>query len=264
MAHWTRGAAALALIGVVAAAGMALAQGPDMNLPIFGLGLTPGSFSPSYHQRSFRGGQGFFGSSDPEETRPADYEESRRRDESSRVASFGYGKPICVRLCDGFFFPTASVNGGEAACAAQCPDAPTALYTMPGDDIDEAVSSTGAPYSRLPVAKRYQTSLDNTCSCHRAGFRSRVEEALRDDTLRRGDIVMTAEGFRVYQGGGYGPQASDFVSLSNARLPRAERAELTAMERSSAGPRAPAAPELVAARPRGNVTVDNGNPPPRR
>ena len=259
MAHWARGAAALALVGALAGAGLALAQGPDMNLPIFG--VAPGMSSPYSHHGY---GRGFFAAPDPE-AMPAGYEEGRerRRERLSDGAAFGYGKPICVRLCDGAFFPTASVVGGEAACAAQCPDAPTALYTMPGDDIDQAVSSTGAPYSKLPVAKRYQTSFDSTCACHGAGFPSHAEEVLRDETLRRGDVVMTANGFRVYQGGGYSPEASDFVSLAKSRLPRAERAQLAAMERANAGPRTPAAPELVAVRPKGNVTVSNGDPPPR-
>ena len=134
------------------------------------------------------------------------------------------------------FFPAASIAGGDAACAAQCPDAPTALYTMPADRIEDAVSLSGKPYTQLPVAKRYQTSFESTCTCHRDTVASRPKDILNDPTLRKGDVVMTADGFRVYEGGGYGASRErDFVSLSRAGLPKDERATLVAMERSGAG-----------------------------
>ena len=186
----------------------------------------------------------------------------------SHASSFGYGAAVCVRLCDGSFFPTASVSGGEAACASQCPDAPTALYTMPTDRIEDAISSAGVPYSKLPVAKRYQTSFNNTCTCHRGTVATTaVRDLLNDTTLRKGDVVMTGEGFRVYEGGGYGPSsARDFVALSKASLTKSQRASLAEMERASSGSPRLASPDRVVARPllRGNVTVDNGSPAPSR
>jgi hypothetical protein len=248
MAQRTRGLAALAAVCGLLAGGAALARGPiTMGPPIFG---QTGIFGA------------FFGS--PEASPPPVGERAAPKKRS--VAGFGYGKPVCVRLCDGFFFPTNSVTGGESACAAQCPDAPTALYTMPSDRIEDAVSSTGAPYSKLPVAKRYQTSFESTCTCHRDVTASHAEELLHDTTLRRGDVVMTAEGFRVYVGDGYGPTGpEDFVALAQARgLPKAERATLTAMERAAAGSPARAAPTLVAARPKGRVTVDDVAPALKR
>lgn len=263
MGHWTRGLAALALAGGLAAAGIALARGPDMNLPMF---AAPGMSSGG----NFNPVSRFFGA-------PSESSVSRSYDEpgpavdkpkrsGGAVASFGYGKAVCVRLCDGFFFPTASISGGEAACAAQCPDAPTALYTMPTEHIEDAVSSTGKRYSALPVAKRYQTSFESTCTCRRDTVASRANELLHDATLRKGDVVMTAAGFRVYQGDGYGPnEPKDFVALSRARdVSKAQRAALAAMERASAGSPAPIAPKLVASRPKGSVTVDNGEAPPAR
>ncbi len=40
------------------------------------------------------------------------------------------GLAVCVRLCDGFFFPKRRKSwGGDEACAAQCPDTPTTRYT---------------------------------------------------------------------------------------------------------------------------------------
>jgi hypothetical protein len=240
-----------AACGLVAG-GIALARGLDMNMPSFsGARGSISVYSPAYTP-SFDDG--------PIAPDPTPKHSSRG------PASFGYGTPVCVRLCDGAFFPTASVSGGESACASQCPDAPTALYTMSSDRIEDAVSSDGERYTRLPVAKRYQTHFDSTCTCHRGTVAMGAERRiLEDTTLRKGDVVMTRGGFRVYEGDGYGPSGSaDFVALSKARLPKTERADLAAMERASAGSPRIAAPAQVVARPRGNVTVENSAPAPVR
>jgi len=112
------------------------------------------------------------------------------------------GRAVCVRLCDGFFFPSATSSGGDEACAAQCPDAPTARYTEPAgsDRIEDAVSTRGALYAALPVANRYQTTLDNMCACRHARAGGYSESLLNDPTLRKGDVVMTPKGFVGFQG----------------------------------------------------------------
>jgi hypothetical protein len=151
------------------------------------------------------------------------------------------GLAVCVRLCDGFFFPSATSSGGDEACAAQCPDAPTVRYTEPAgsDRIEDAVSTRGALYSALPVANRYQIKLDNTCSCHRSPIRGYSDLLLNDPTLQKGDVVTTARGFVVFQGAKTGSIASsDFVALSQARsLPKDLRAILVDMERAGASQR---------------------------
>ena len=262
MAQLTRSVAVAALVCGVAAGGMALARGPDMNLQLFG--PTPGMDGPSFTNSSRYDNARYAPRANYDDGADVSHRQKRRA-AAPAVAAFGSGAAVCVRLCDGFFFPTASLSGGEAACASQCPDAPTALYSMPSDKIEDAVSSTGEPYTRLPVAKRYQTTLDNTCSCHRDPVASRAKQLLDDPTLRRGDVVMTADGFRVYEGSGYGRATPrDFVALGKARLPTAQRAELAQMERASAGSPALSAPTFVVTRPKGNVTVDDGSPAPVR
>jgi hypothetical protein len=148
------------------------------------------------------------------------------------------GLAVCVRLCDGFFFPSATSSDGDEACAAQCPDAPTARYTEPAgsDRIEDAVSTRGALYSALPVANRYQTTLDNTCRCHRSLARGYSAAVPNDPTLRKGDVVVTPKGFLVFQGAKTRSiTSSDFVALSQARfLPKDLRVALVAMERASA------------------------------
>jgi Protein of unknown function (DUF2865) len=186
---------------------------------------------------------------------------------------------ICVRLCDGLYFPSVVTSGGDEACASQCPDAPTAFYSMPAgsDKIDDAVSLTGAPYSALPVANRHQTSFDNTCTCHRSSVTSYIADLLHDRTLRDGDLVMTAKGFRVFKGDKSGVvQPSNFVALSpSSSVAKASGAELKAMESAGIwdrqyGPYSYSAPAaeteqtLIAARRphKGIVTVDDGDANP--
>ena len=146
-----------------------------------------------------------------------------------REAARANGLAVCVRLCDGFFFPSATSSGGDEACAAQCPDAPTARYTEPAgsDRIEDAVSTQGALYSALPVANRYQTTFDNTCRCHRSLTPDYSASVLNDPTLRKGDVVMTSKGLLVFQGAKTGAiTSSDFVALSQARsLPKGLRTQ---------------------------------------
>jgi hypothetical protein len=158
-----------------------------------------------------------------------------------RIGTKAAGLAVCVRLCDGFFFPSATRSGGDEACELQCPDAPTARYTEPAgsDRIEDAVSTRGALYAALPVANRYQKTLDNACRCHRALIRDYSASSLNDPTLRKGDLVMTPKGFLVFQGGKTRPVGSSgFVALSQApSLPNDLRAELVAMQSASASQR---------------------------
>lgn len=148
----------------------------------------------------------------------------------ARVSS----QAVCVRLCDGAFFP-APESGASAqeACARACPRAPTRVYHMTGADISTAVSARdGAPYSALPVAMRYASVRDKTCSC---GAADHAAALLNDTTLRRGDRVMTVAGFRVFKGSARPPYSrNDFQTLAQARyLPERERASLRQMERAA-------------------------------
>jgi len=135
------------------------------------------------------------------------------------------GAAVCVRLCDGFFFPSNASSGGDAACASECPDAPTAAYREPfgSDRIDDATSAAGAPYSALPVAGRYRSTWDAECVCHR-GPVDHIAMLMRDVTLRKGDAVMTASGIRVFEGANIATiRDGDFVALAKARSLSSER-----------------------------------------
>jgi hypothetical protein len=107
---------------------------------------------------------------------------------------------VCVRTCDGYYFPVSysTVPGRFAdddnTCHRLCPAADVMLFTYrnPGEDVTQAVSVSGQPYTALPNAFRYRKELVAGCSCKRAG--ENWADALRnaDDasTLESGDIVV--------------------------------------------------------------------------
>jgi hypothetical protein len=109
---------------------------------------------------------------------------------------------VCVRTCDGAFFPVSYSGAGSRAdsledvCRALCPNADMALYSFPfGGTIDEAASPTGEPYANLPNAGRFEKAYDSSCSCRRKG--QSWAEALADAEARYGhekhDILVTPE-----------------------------------------------------------------------
>ena len=142
---------------------------------------------------------------------------------------------VCVRLCDGFFFPvpasTAPDADTENVCRALCPSAGVALYTLPAssDRIEDAANGRGERYSALPAAFRYRTGNGPACGCRRVG-----EPGLTywsDPTLKSGDAVMTAGGIVVFRGAvGGAPYTSEaFVPVDSAPLGATKRAEFGAM-----------------------------------
>ena len=79
---------------------------------------------------------------------------------------------VCVRTCDGGFFPVSYAAGRQnpedlaALCTALCPNAAVSVYSYAGAaDIESAVSLDGQPYRALPTAFRYRTTFDPSCSC---------------------------------------------------------------------------------------------------
>ena len=123
----------------------------------------------------------------------------RRTDEEPRAA--GGSKPVCVRTCDGFFFPLEVASGkvraaGGELCQALCPGTETRLYFMqPGGEIDQAVSADGENYTALPNALKYRANIDSSCACKdRAQTWASVLKPA-DDMLAgsRSDVVVTPE-----------------------------------------------------------------------
>ena len=111
----------------------------------------------------------------------------------------GSGKPVCVRLCDGYFFPLASLgkrgrDGAPEMCQAQCPGAETEAFSMgSSDDIAQAVGQGGKSYMELTNALRYQKATVPGCSCRRAD--ESWGQALKgaEDMLGGSDAIVSAD-----------------------------------------------------------------------
>lgn len=112
----------------------------------------------------------------------------------------GTFRTICVRTCDGFYYPISPATSSarfpddEKACRASCPATEVQLYSHrnPGEGINEAVSvTTQQLYTAMPNAFRYRTALDQTCSCRRPGETwSQALKNVEDPTVEQGDIVV--------------------------------------------------------------------------
>ncbi|MEH2589019.1 DUF2865 domain-containing protein [Bradyrhizobium sp. AZCC 1721] len=125
-------------------------------------------------------------------------------------APSGTYRTVCVRTCDGAYFPVsfatvqARFQDDERTCKALCPAAEANLfaYRNPGEDINQAVSINGQPYSSLPNAFKFRTEFNASCSCKPAG--QTWSEALKsvDDRAaveQQGDIIVTEESARRMQ-----------------------------------------------------------------
>ena len=86
---------------------------------------------------------------------------------------FGTYRTLCVRTCDGYYFPIsfstvpARFPADEQTCQSMCPGSDVALYIYrnPGEDVNQMVSLAGEPYSALPTAFRYRQEYDAACTC---------------------------------------------------------------------------------------------------
>ncbi|WP_439573705.1 DUF2865 domain-containing protein [Phreatobacter sp.] len=141
---------------------------------------------------------------DPDYVAPVPEDQLRPGDGDGRPRGLGY-RAVCVRLCDGAFFPmTSSARPGanideEGMCRMQCPGAEVALYRMRDDQIENAVSAAGGrPYASLPNALRFRQAFDAGCTCRPShGSWAEAFSSRPDPTLRPGDQVISAEQARL-------------------------------------------------------------------
>jgi hypothetical protein len=116
----------------------------------------------------------------------------------------GTYRTVCVRSCDGGYFPIsfATVPGrfpdDEKTCKALCPAAEANLYAYrnPGEDMNQAVSISGQPYSSSPNAFRFRQEFNPSCACKAAGQTwSDALKAIDDKAAaeQQGDIIVTEE-----------------------------------------------------------------------
>jgi len=133
---------------------------------------------------------------DPRDGRRDDLEDDDPRPQ-------GGSQAMCVRTCDGGFFPVSysarrsNLDDLGDLCRALCPNVEAVLYThAPSRGIDEAISIDGEPYSALRNAGKYRTKFDPACTC-KPPHKSWVEALADAEALlgRKGknDILVTPE-----------------------------------------------------------------------
>lgn len=115
----------------------------------------------------------------------------------------GGSQAICVRTCDGGFFPVSysarQRQTGYLAelCTALCPNTEAKLFTYrAGRGIDEAVSTDGEPYKDLANAGKYRTNYTPGCTCKPPNQSwvqalQKAEELLNNKSKR--DLIVTVE-----------------------------------------------------------------------
>lgn len=116
------------------------------------------------------------------------------------VSQGGTYRTLCVRTCDGFYYPIsfattpARFADDEATCKATCPASDVALYAHPTNaDVRSATSISGRPYTDLANAFRYRQAFDPACSCRKVGQSWADALGGIKDSVGAGDIVVTDE-----------------------------------------------------------------------
>jgi hypothetical protein len=102
-------------------------------------------------------------------TSPSRTTRLQRRSPSDDGATY---RTLCVRLCDGYYWPisfaTHKANFGRDSrtCAQSC-SAPAALYHYPnpGGEPENMVNLEGLPYTSLRTAFLYRATYDESCKC---------------------------------------------------------------------------------------------------
>lgn len=99
----------------------------------------------------------------------------RKRDDNAKAQSYSSVRTMCVRTCDGYYFPVSfsaergSFEAASAACQRLCPGTEIKLFyhSAAGESADDLVSvANDRPYSSLENAFAYRRSFNRNCSCN--------------------------------------------------------------------------------------------------
>ena len=147
----------------------------------------------------------------------------------------GTFRTVCVRICDGFYFPISYSTSpdrfreDELTCQRTCPATEVSLYAYhnPGEEMAQAVSLSGRPYSDLPTAFQYRKSMSPECSCRRPGesWAQTLQAIGPDDTVVPGDVVVTEQNSKLLSQPRIGPDGKPI--RADQRPPAASTAPAT-------------------------------------
>ncbi|MCJ2089338.1 DUF2865 domain-containing protein [Methylobacterium sp. E-005] len=142
--------------------------------------------------------------------------------------SYALGGPqmVCVRTCDGGFFPMRNLpegrGGADEMCQALCPGAEAQAYSMPyGDDaLKHAATVKGSrAYTSLANAFKFRKEFVPNCSCKPEG-KTWAQSLVKAESMlvrHKGDIFVT-------------PMQAEALSRPKVRLTLVGRADRTAAE----------------------------------
>lgn len=120
----------------------------------------------------------------------------------SGMGQGGTFRTICVRTCDGYYYPISFATtpnqfpADAQACQRMCPAAEVTLYTYrnPGEEVNQAVSLNGRMYTELPTAFAYRQKYNPECSCRKAGQSwADALKTINDNTVEQGDIIVNEQ-----------------------------------------------------------------------
>jgi hypothetical protein len=107
----------------------------------------------------------------------------------------------CVRLCDGRYFPIQRAGGARPGeiCSSLCPASKTRIFS--GSEIAYAMANDGSRYDSLENAFVYREKTVEGCTCNGTDAYGLAPMDIKDDpTLRKGDMIATANGIEKYAG----------------------------------------------------------------
>jgi hypothetical protein len=132
-------------------------------------------------------------------------EDNSAEEDRSRFTTSTYSgssstfRTLCVRECDGFYFPIsnatteAQFKDDEAKCHSQCASPAELYYHRSDQDVDQMQSLTGKPYAQMPFAFRNRKVYIRGCSCNAAEY-SREEIAKSEEALKLSKRADAAAG----------------------------------------------------------------------
>jgi hypothetical protein len=162
---------------------------------------------------------------------------------TERPAARATYRTVCVRLCDGYYFPIrygvtrASFPDDAVACETRCPRQSQLFYLPATGEIEDAVAVDGITrYRSLANAFRYRKALVDGCSCR--------PEPWSEEAARRHALYADAAGSPAVATSAKSAEVSEPSEPSTSEPRRELAAPHPAVARRPAVPR-----QTVAARP---------------
>ena len=138
--------------------------------------------------------------SEPTRRRPAREPRPETKAEPRMSVAAGTFRTLCVRTCDGYYFPISFSTTrdhfatDQARCEQACPGAQSSIYyhRVSGEGPESMVSLEGTPYAQLPVAFSYRSALNPSCSCGRPTGLDAPVLATAGERTGEADVIAAA------------------------------------------------------------------------